>query len=340
MGRKLYDVVIIRSLAIVMVVAYHAYGLMYWGYFPDMTQRYTELYYGINQFALNFRMPLFIFISGYLFSYLEGERGKYGTLVALVKNKLHRLMIPYFVFSLFYMLTTKSFSIVRLLNGDFSHLWFITMLFWCFVTTGLIRLFPWSRDIKLRLGILVGSFALLFVEWNIPKVLGIQSLPLWFFWFYLGYVVSPYRERLYTFILKHKYLLLLFLIVYVVELVYTMGHTITVEQRTGWEKIAHLCIVLCVWYSINWLIRTYPGKWMDNRVFSELNKTSYGIYVIHYWYYPFFVSATVKRLLPIDLLAAEHTMLFPLLYFIFSLGLSYVMTKLLLKTRLGRYLIG
>ena len=35
--KKLYDVVVLRSLAIIMVVAFHAYGMMYWGHFPNMT---------------------------------------------------------------------------------------------------------------------------------------------------------------------------------------------------------------------------------------------------------------------------------------------------------------
>lgn len=340
MQNKLYDVIIIRALAIVLVVAFHSYGMMYWNHFPAMTERYTDLYYVVNQYVLNFRMPLFIFISGYLFSYLEGERGKYATLCGLVKNKLHRLIIPYIVFSLLYMLTTHSFSIASLLSGSCAHFWFITMLFWCFVTTGLIRLLPSSRNIRLRLGILMGSFALLFVDLNIPKVLGIQSLPVWFFGFYLGYVVSPYRVRLYAFISKHKYLLLLFLAVYVLELVYTMEHAGTANLRTDWMRVAHLCIVLCVWYSINWLICTFPGNWLDNRVFSELNRTSYGIYVIHFWLYPFTLSNTAKQLFSMDSLAAEHTILFPLLFFIFSLMLSYIVTLLLLKTRVGRFLIG
>ena len=36
--KKLYDVVAIRSLTTVIVLAFHAYGMMYWGKFPDMTQ--------------------------------------------------------------------------------------------------------------------------------------------------------------------------------------------------------------------------------------------------------------------------------------------------------------
>ena len=92
--KKLYDVVVLRSFAIVMVVAYHAYGLMYWGFVPKMTERFKDLYYVVNEYVVNFRMPLFVFISGYLFSFLEHERGKYPTFMALLKNKFKRLIFP------------------------------------------------------------------------------------------------------------------------------------------------------------------------------------------------------------------------------------------------------
>ena len=47
---KLYDVVIIRSLAIIMVVAFHSYGMMYAeSHFPKSNTMYYDLYYNINQ---------------------------------------------------------------------------------------------------------------------------------------------------------------------------------------------------------------------------------------------------------------------------------------------------
>ena len=48
MNNKLYDVVVLRSLATVMVVAFHAYSMMYWDNLPCMTETYKNLYHAIN----------------------------------------------------------------------------------------------------------------------------------------------------------------------------------------------------------------------------------------------------------------------------------------------------
>ena len=44
---------------------------------------------------INYAMPLFIFISGYLFPFLW-RKGKYQDFWNLVKNKAKRILLPYF----------------------------------------------------------------------------------------------------------------------------------------------------------------------------------------------------------------------------------------------------
>ena len=295
--RKLYDVVIIRSFAIIMVVFFHAYGMMYWGHFPNSQDVYEGLYYGINQYVLNFRMPLFIFISGYLFSYLERERGKYPTLRSLVNNKFQRLIIPYFVFATLYMLSNHCFDVKELLLGGCAHLWFITMLFWCFVIVRLVSKILHNDRLSTNLIVLALSFILSFHDLNISIIMGLSSSLRWLFWFYLGYVLSPYRDSLYAFMDKRRYIPVACFSIYIIELLYTFGNVETADARSPYlMRVAHLAIVLFIWYFVNWLIRQHPGKWMENRVFKELNKTSYGIYVLHYWLQPFIISTTAKRL--------------------------------------------
>ena len=339
--KKLYDVVVIRSLATVMVVAFHAYGMMYWGKFPDMTEKYNDLYFGINQFVLNFRMPLFVFISGFLFSYLEREKGKYPTFIGLLKNKFKRLIIPYLVFATIYMLTTgMDFSFKILLSGWLAHLWFITTLFWCFIFTRLSSFVPYSHTPHFKFGLLGISFIALFI--NLPKLglLGIQYFQEWFFWFYLGYAISPYREQLYSYLSKRKIWLLVFATMYCMELLYTLRFAESEEERGYLMHFAHLAIVLLIWYIINWGIRHSTKIWYENAIFRELNRTSYGIYVLHYWIQTMLLSSNVMQLLNIETLATKHVYIFPFLFFLLSLTASYIGTKMLLKTRVGRFLIG
>ena len=339
--KKLYDVVVLRSLAIIMVVAFHAYGMMYWGHFPNMTNEYKEIYYNINQYVVNFRMPLFIFISGYLFSFLEREKNKYPTFLALFQNKFKRLIIPYLIFATIYMLTTgMGFDLKVLISGSCGHLWFITMLFWCFMCARLFRLVPWSRNLYYQIVVLLISFIVLFLDVTEISFMGVQGLPRWFFWFYLGYVISPYRSQLFDYLSKRKIWLVIFALVYLSELIYTIKFVESADERGWFMRFAHLAIVLLIWYVTNWAINNSSRPWYENAVFKELNRTSYGIYVLHYWLQPMLISSTAKRLFHLETLAANHVILFPLLFFLTSLACSYIGTKVLLKTKIGRFLIG
>lgn len=340
--KRLYDVVVIRSIAIVMVVAYHAYGMMYWdGHFPEMAEKYKDLYLIINQYVLNFRMPLFLFISGFLFSFLESEKSKYPTFTALVKNKFKRLIIPYLIFTTIYMLTTgMGFNLKILLSGWLAHLWFIATLFWCFIFTRLSVLIPYGRTLWFKCALLTISFILLFPDLPIIGFLGIQELPEWFFWFYLGYVISPHREQLFRYLNKRKVWLFVLTAVYTLGLVYTTTLTGNEGENSWVAYPGQVSIVLLVWYITNYAIRNSSKAWYENRIFKELNRTSYGIYVLHYWLQVLIVSTSVKQVLHLDELAANHIYAFPFMLFLTTLLLSYIGARLLLKTAIGRFLIG
>lgn len=337
---KLYDVVLIRSFAIVLVVAFHAYGMMYANHFPKVCNMYHDMYYNINQLALKFRMPLFIFISGYLFSYLESVKGKYSTFGILLKNKFKRLIIPYFVFAIVYMLTTKSFAWESLLSGGVAHLWFIAMLFWCFILTRLLSLCNLFRFRNFRIIVLLLSFLLLFCPEIHPRILAFQVLPMWYFWFYLGYLLLPYRERVYSMLCKNKIILLCLGLIWILGTYYTIVFVKTDDYRTVIGELGYLSIVLLVWFVVNWCVSNYSGKWLESSVFKQLNRTSYGIFVLHNWLQLFMISKTSQHLFHLDSLAQNHVILFPLCFFLSSLFLSYLGTIMILKTRAGRFLIG
>ena len=84
---KLNDIALIRVLCIVTVVFFHCYGMMYYDFFPKSSGTYKSLYWTINQcIFINIAMPMFVFISGYLFKYLLSI-GKYPTWGNLLKKK-------------------------------------------------------------------------------------------------------------------------------------------------------------------------------------------------------------------------------------------------------------
>lgn len=340
---KLYDVVLIRSLAIILVVFFHSYEMMYAPvHFPDMTDVYRDMYYNVNSIILRFRMPLFVFISGYLFSYLEKSKGKYATFKSLIKNKFCRLIIPFFIFAIIYMLTTNSFDISSLISGDCAHLWFIAMLFWCFIITRILRFIPHNDSAIFKIIFSFICFVSLFYNGNfLPQFIGIQFVSHYYFWFYLGYVLSPYREQLYKCLYRSKLYIGLFAIwMLSIYLYYVNVDEVYPFLYSLCRIIGFIAIVILIWYVMNRIIHKYPGKWLEGKFFKELNRTSYGIYVLHFWLQGFMISSTAKRIFNLELLAVNHTILFPLSFFLLSLLLSYIGAVLILKTKVGRFLIG
>lgn len=63
-----YDIAILRLLCITTVVFFHAYGMTF-VHFSDTTNAlYSDKYEMFNQtYLINIAMPMFIFISGFLF---------------------------------------------------------------------------------------------------------------------------------------------------------------------------------------------------------------------------------------------------------------------------------
>lgn len=106
MNNSLFYISFLRVFAVLVVVFFHCYQMLYSGHIGPVKDLYHETYYTIVQCGLiQIAMPLFTVISGYLFGYLY-EKGKYHGFIELLKKKALRLLLPYFVFSLAMIATT------------------------------------------------------------------------------------------------------------------------------------------------------------------------------------------------------------------------------------------
>lgn len=67
---------------------------------------FSRLYEHTNESVLIcIAMPMFVFVSGWLFSYLLSI-GKYSTWWSLLRKKGQRILLPYVVFTVLFMSTT------------------------------------------------------------------------------------------------------------------------------------------------------------------------------------------------------------------------------------------
>ena len=143
-----YD--IIRILAVFTVVIGHATYTTWSGdgglielNLDQASETYHLLHNRISRLGgwiYGFHMPLFFMLSGAVYSF-SSKRDNFDI---FMNGKIRRLIIPYFLVGLFYMIPIKYISgfytkdaiasvIQGFLFGQFSgHLWFLLALFWCF----------------------------------------------------------------------------------------------------------------------------------------------------------------------------------------------------------------
>lgn len=135
----------IKTTMMLLVVLYHS--CVMWaggGWFDYPAVPCTPL----GNFALwlnTFHVPMFVFASGYVHSYLRRETPHYGSTLTVLARKARRLLLPCFLVSLLWAAPMYgAFFGAGDLAGKFllmespSQLWFLPMLFWCFAVTELI----------------------------------------------------------------------------------------------------------------------------------------------------------------------------------------------------------
>ena len=319
----------------IVVVFFHTYGYMFaQAHFPESVEKYRDLYCLPNQCVfINIAMPLFTAISGYLFSYLYSQ-GKYRDFWPFLKKKATRLLLPFFVFGTLMMLTTgAAFQPWMLYTGGFSHLWYLTALFWCFPVGWLVLRFCSARPYWLTV-----AFAVLLQFGDhvscIPRILGIHSI-LWYRWFLLGQILALYRRAVGSFIVKRHLAVPLLLPFAILSWIFPSeyGSTSLLSRVMVSLFLVGLFALLdkdCLRAEQNIVVKF--AVWFSRYTF--------GIYIFHNWIGPYMISSTAKRLFHLAPLANEHVILFPFLLSLMILGVSFVLTYGLLKTKIGKILIG
>lgn len=131
---------VLRIIAMFMVVLFHClcyYTPIFATFGFGAPQK--QIYYDIAQFLDSVDMHIFVFISAFLYSYFLLRCGKYGNKISFIKSKLQRLLVPYLTFGIaVYILEPGRYSWKAFIAG-ISHLWFLMMLFGCFIVMLLIN---------------------------------------------------------------------------------------------------------------------------------------------------------------------------------------------------------
>lgn len=274
-------------------------------------------------------MPMFVFISGYLFEYLL-FRGKYPSWVNLLQKKGVRILLPYFVFGLFFMATTGDWHPLQLFRS-YWHLWFLPMLFWCFIVG--YGIFKMRCRLWAELMLLAITFSTSLMPKFIPMWFGLHNITVWFYWFYLGMLCYKYRDTIYSYLRKYKLSIFLLLCSVAVIVLFPVEY----GDSTWYGNLAVTCCIVslsCLMSGIDW------SKYKMTIPIVKFSAYSFGIYIWHNWVALMLISNTSKSLFGLPELAANHVILFPLCFSLITLAISWGLSWAMMKTKIGKFLIG
>lgn len=319
MNEHLLNISYLRVIITFLVVLFHSFAPYFYGIGKSLSFPYIQIYKDIFIVEERIQMPLFTFISGYLFYYLY-QKGKYQTWGKLFRNKAKRLLLPYFIFGImiYFFVPIEIHQIICPWN-NFLHLWFLLMLFWCFLCQFAIK-----KVDNLWLTMIL-AFFMLILHRQVPSVLCLQAFMQLFVYFHLGYNYN----KLVKVIRINKWLyLIIFFIMSVLCIYYDKSWGDSNAFKIAYYIIYTLASVSILMFSLQ---LTSSLNLKSSKFLSFLDRRSLGVYIFHNWLMMWLLYNKM-----IADFAVQHTIIYPLLMFVFLSLTSLLITHLVLKTRLSQ----
>ena len=222
-------------------------------------------------------LPMFFFISGYVYALNFKERNKYGEFLSFVKNKCIRLIIPTISFTIVYLIFfPREYTIVEMLSGV-GHLWFLPTLFVCF-----LLIYPFSNILLKEVNSVTGGgenmLVIMILTWLSANSNKFVEFPVAYaVSFYLVYMVIGMMS--YHFIKSFFYIKASKVILSIMAMAFVLAHFIISKYDGNMFSIADiLCLsILCV-LLLGFLTLKHPK---ENSSLRFLDKHSMRIYLIH-----------------------------------------------------------
>ena len=311
MGKRSVGIDILRILCSFVVVLFHVQGKVEGDNY--ISKIITPL--------IIIAMALFTFISGWFYAEKLIENDS----IKVIVGKFNRTWLQYLIFVPLTIwgcggrLTWNMF-----LDCNFWHLWYLPMLFMCFVITYFIRI-P-LRNSFVAIGFLI--FLILLQNIEKPPHPGLNNVRMWHFFFVLGYIYRNIENR---FIDKNIYapivLILLYVIGWAIFPFYYRIPSIYATIITG---------IGCV--GIFFLMKNFiPVKDKYSCIIHTIAKNSFGVYLIHFLIMVWMLSSTSYRLLNLHILQNSISVTgFIVLVSIGVYIISWLITQVMIKCKIGR----
>ncbi len=336
---RLDEVTLMRMILAILIVFMHSFTC--YNHSWQEPEGFIEIpaYKWLSRTSFAFTLEAFVFISGYLYAFQRITLKRVGG-IALISSKLKRLILPSVLFSIayfaiFYQYKSISDTIYSILNGC-GHMWYLPMLFWCFVGGWLLE------QVKIK------------DIWKILFLLGLNlvfylSLPLqlsnaasFMIYFYGGFLFYKYSEKIKPAITPKRLVLswcifaVVFALLRPLRDVLTLNDNLTIIQKLFVFVGNNACQLVYAWIGLIAFYCTsvyYTQKHELSKRVKKLSACCFGIYLFQQ-----FILQLLYYKTDFPIIVGPY--LLPWCGFIIALVISYCLSVLLLKTKTGRFLIG
>lgn len=341
----LMDVVLMRLSLIFLLVICHAMCI-YTGAFDKPFDSFPDipLYDWIGMSIPLFQLQSMVFISGLLFGYTLSKHPERLCFRSCVALKAKRVLLPCYIFGVAYWmlfcytpdadLNAIGGGIWMILNG-IDHLWFLPMVFWCFVITYVLEKNGFCKPWLIWIFIVLATWNLLFRLFKLP--LGLGRTPTYYLFFYVGYMLSRGRIKLPN--IKLWIPVILFLVAFCASMFIknefvaeTFVERVFLFGLSGFVNIIASVTGVYILYSVA-NIHSIQNKIDGNKLLIRLSGYCYGVYIFQQFILIILYYKT-------DMALCINPYILPWLATVVTIVLSLVFTDLALRTKVGRFLIG
>lgn len=331
-SQKKIEVSLLRVITLLLVVICHC--ICIYGIWPDkdfvLFLRETD----VNSYAYNpiwhhlanalgrLHMPIFFFISGYLYSYKLEVKKDYIDTKYFVSGKIKRLVIPYLFFRVL-SLSTPEMTIAC------GHLWYLEVLFFFLLITHFLHNQLTSLSWKARI---IFLFFTVMMDQIICVNYGMMKFVHYYTYFLLGFVyVKLVSENLID-KLRNRALPLFFSSLVGIYLVSVLHLNLTLLELISTYSTCVFIISLFYFISTknNWLEKVKLSKFV-----VSLDENCMGIYLFHHIF--------ILLLLQIPYIyykMVENVVLSPILLFLIVLIVSYILSLIFSEIKYLRMFVG
>lgn len=337
---RLDEITLMRTILAILIVFMHSFTC-YNGGWPEPNGFVNiPIYKWMSRFSFSFTLQAFVFISGYLFAFQRITLNRSEKAISLIVNKLKRLIIPSIIFSILYFILFypyKSFAnTVYLIISGCGHMWYLPMLFWCFIGGWLLEQVRIGDGWKLAFLLCLNVFWLKWLPLQLSRTFS------YIFYFYFGFVVYKHSFAIKKY-LKTDILALSWIVFFVMfVLLRPLRDCLMVETDDNlFQKVMNLatnnlCILLYASFGLTafYLTSVFYTQHHQLKSFTlKLASWCFGIYLFQQFILQLLYYKT-------NFPNFMGPYLLPWCGFVIATVFSCILSALLLKTKVGKFLIG